>query len=470
MTNEKGMPTDEVGVEVDSSSNNGTNGVGISEWEAFGYQTIASGTNVAGEASVTTSYTNTTLPDNAETAINDGVLAEGNNTTWNTWSETGDVEYPVTVDLDWGNATYDISSVRVMWWSDNDGVQFPASCQFQWYNERSKEWVDVAQLVDETGADTSTVGVKFGTADEAGTDASQFANGANRYWNGVAMNESVQTSKLRLVIDRNGTDQTGVGIGEVEVYGTKLAQSDGDNVALQATASADAQNTPVTNVNNGQLATDAGTSWNTWNSSTYPTTVTLTWDTPYVLNSMRVMYWADNGNLTASGNVTFPKSCEEEYFNHESGQVVSSVGVKYGSVEAASDQPGNYLNGNNRYWNVVSFQEPVKTTQIRLKIDRNGSGANGVGIGEWEVYGEEMTAEWNVLVSTQITGKERILKGETGTFTAESLPAGLDGLSYQWELTEGSEYMEIVGATNESQVQLAAKDSGYGTLKVTVSR
>src|SRR5699024_9527808 len=127
-------------------------------------------------------------------------------------------------------------------------------------------------------------------------------------------------------------------------------------------------------------------------------------------------------------------------------------------------------NGNNRYWNVVSFQEPVKTTQIRLKIDRNGSGANGVGIGEWEVYGEEMTAEWNELVSTQITGKERILKGETGTLTAESLPAGLDGLSYQWELTEGSQYMEIVGATNESQVQLAAKDSGYGTLKVTVSR
>ena len=171
MTNEKGMPTDEVGVEVDSSSNNGingnnkywnyvefaepitttqllmkvqrngsgTNGVGISEWEAFGYQTIASGTNVAGEASVTTSYTNTTLPDNAEAAINDGTLADGNWTTWNTWSESGDVEYPVTVDLDWGNATYDISSVRVMWWSDNGGVQFPASCQLQWYNERSKE-------------------------------------------------------------------------------------------------------------------------------------------------------------------------------------------------------------------------------------------------------------------------------------------------------------------------------------------
>lgn len=515
MTNEKDMATDEVGTEVDSSSNNGingnnkywnyvkfsepittkelqmkiqrngsgTNGVGISEWEAFGYPTIASGTNVAGEADITASYTNTTLPDNAVAAINDGKMAEGSNTTWNTWAQSGDVEYPVTVDLDWGNTTYDISSVRVMWWSDNGGVQFPSDCKLQWYNERSKEWTDITELVDETGADTSSVGVKFGSKDAAGANAADYTNGNNRYWNGVAMNESVQTSKLRLVIDRNGEGSTGVGIGEVEVYGTEVAQSSGDNVAPLATASADAQNTPVTNVNNGQLATDAGTSWNTWNSSTYPTTVMLTWDAPYVLNGMRVMYWADNGNLTASGNVTFPKSCEVEYYDFEtgswqaitdmtdeSGADVSTVGTKYGSADASSDQPGNYLNGNNRYWNVVTFKEPVKTTQLRLNIERNGSGANGVGIGEWEVFGEEMTAEWNELVSAQITGKERILKGETGIFTAESLPTGLDGLSYKWELTEGSEYMSIDGAADEAQVAIQANESGYGTLNLTVSR
>ena len=203
----------------------------------------------------------------------------------------------------------------------------------------------------------------------------------------------------------------------------------------------------------------------------------------YVLNGMRVMYWADNGNLTASGNVTFPKSCEVEYYDFEtgswqaitdmtdeSGADVSTVGTKYGSADAASDQPGNYLNGNNRYWNVVTFKEPVKTTQLRLNIERNGSGANGVGIGEWEVFGEEMTAEWNELVSAQITGKERILKGETGIFTAESLPTGLDGLSYKWELTEGSEYMSIDGAADEAQVAIQANESGYGTLNLTVSR
>ena len=515
MTNEKDQPTDEVGVAVDSSSNNGingnnkywnyvkfsepittkelhmkiqrngsgTNGVGISEWEAFGYQTIASGTNVAPNAEVVPSYTNTWLDaDEAAATVNDGVLATDSTTTWNSYGAS-DEEYPATVELNWGDAAYDISSVRVMWWRDYGGVMPPSDCTLQYYNERSKEWVDITQLVDETGAETSSVGVKFGTEDTAADSSDDYKEGANRYWNGVSLNETVQASRLRLVINRSGTGDAGVGIGEVEVYGTEVAQSSGDNVAPLATASADAQNTPVTNVNNGQLATDAGTSWNTWNSSTYPTTVMLTWDAPYVLNGMRVMYWADNGNLTASGNVTFPKSCEVEYYDFEtgswqaitdmtdeSGADVSTVGTKYGSADAASDQPGNYLNGNNRYWNVVTFKEPVKTTQLRLNIERNGSGANGVGIGEWEVFGEEMTAEWNELVSAQITGKERILKGETGIFTAESLPTGLDGLSYKWELTEGSEYMSIDGAADEAQVAIQANESGYGTLNLTVSR
>ena len=515
MTNEKDQATDEVGVVYDSSSNNGingnnqywnyvefaepittselrmkiqrngsgTNGVGISEWEVFGYTPIAVGENIAAKAEVVPSYTNEYLNDEeAAAAVKDGQLAEGPETTWNSYGASED-QYPVTVDLDWGDTEYTVSSLRVMWWRDYGGVMPPSDCTLQYYNSRSKEWVDITDLIDETGADTSSVGVKFGTETTPDDNTDSYQEGANRYWNGVSLKTPVQTSKLRLVISRQGDGTTGVGIGEVEVYGTEVPETMGDNVAPLATASADAQNTPVTNVNNGSLATDAGTSWNTWNSSTYPTTVMLTWDAPYELSGMRVMYWADNGNLTANGNVTFPKRCEVEYYDYdtaswqtitamtdETGAPVSSVGVKYGTAEAASDQPANYLNGNNRYWNVVTFDEPVKTTQLRLKIDRNGSGANGVGIGEWEVFGEEMTAEWNELVSAQITGKDRILKGESGVFTAESLPTGLDGLNYQWELTEGSEFMSIDGPADQSQVTIQAKDSGYGTLKVTVSR
>ena len=121
-----------------------------------------------------------------------------------------------------------------------------------------------------------------------------------------------------------------------------------------------------------------------------------------------------------------------EYYDHETsswkkitamtdetGANVSSVGVKYGSADRASNQPGNHLNGNNRYWNQVTFDESVKTTQIRMNIDRNGSGSNGIGIGEWEVFGEEMTAEWNEMVSAQITGKDPIMKGERRVYSRE---------------------------------------------------
>lgn len=120
---------------------------------------------------------------------------------------------------------------------------------------------------------------------------------------------------------------------------------------------------------------------------------------------------------------------EQYYISDNSGSYlgctagIDGMRVMYW-VDAASDQPGNYLNGKNRYWNQVTFDTPVKITQLRLNIDRNGYGANGIGIGEWEVFGEEMTAEWNELVSAQITGRNRIMKGEQGIFTAESLPNG----------------------------------------------
>ena len=183
MTNESGQATDQVGVVYDSSSNNGingnnhywnyvqfaepittselrlkiqrsgsgTNGVGISEWEVFGYTPVATGENIASAAEVTASYTNTTLPEGAASAMTDGQLAEGSNTTWNTWAQDGNVEYPVTVDLDWGDAEYEVSSLRVMWWRDYGGVMPPSDCSLQYYNSRSREWTDITDLIDETG-------------------------------------------------------------------------------------------------------------------------------------------------------------------------------------------------------------------------------------------------------------------------------------------------------------------------------
>ena len=117
------------------------------------------------------------------------------------------------------------------------------------------------------------------------------------------------------------TGETGVGIGEWEVYGEEIIASigDGENIAQKATAEAEYTNggTSASNVNNGVLASGASTSWNTWNNQGgYPTPIALKWEEPYEISSMRVMYWADNANLTANGNVTFPKSCDVQYLDN----------------------------------------------------------------------------------------------------------------------------------------------------------
>ena len=515
MIDEKGNETDNVGVERDTSSNNGingnnkywnyvkfsepivtdelslsierngtgTNGVGISEWEVFGIPPMTEGENVASKATVTPSYTNVYQnEETAKAAVTDGEL--GTNDPATTWNTYGCDEYPATLEFDWGADSYEVNSLRVMWWSDGGGVAFPKDCSLQAYNSRAKRWEDITDLIDESGTDAESVGVKYGTEEEAGTDASEYTNEKNRYWNGVILKEPVTTSKIRLVMDRNGSGATGLGLSEVEIYGSKKESGvTSTNVATKAKASADAQNTPVTNVNNGQLATGASSSWNTWNSNTYPTPVTLTWDASYELTGMRVMYWSDYADINGSAGVAFPKSCTVQYYDYEkndwetidamtdeTGADVSSVGVKYGSADKASDTPGSYLNGNNRYWNTVTFKEPVKSTKLRMLIDRHGSGAQGIGIGEWEVFGEEVTSDWNQLVAGQIDGKDRVQKGQSSTYTATSLPEGLDGITYSWSLGDNAkDVAEIDGAADGKTVKINATGNGKFTLNLSMS-
>ena len=57
---------------------------------------------------------------------------------------------------------------------------------------------------------------------------------------------------------------------------------EGENVALKATAGADYSNTGTNpkNVNNGYLATNASTTWNTWKQggAVYPALIWLEWN------------------------------------------------------------------------------------------------------------------------------------------------------------------------------------------------
>ena len=173
------------------------------------------------------------------------------------------------------------------------------------------------------------------------------------------------------------------------------AENPGTNIATRAEADASYTNTysiTPASMNDGELATsDPYTSWNSWGADdeAYPVVTSLTWDGDQVITGMRVIWWADNAELQSSANVTFPKRAELYYVDaegneqritdmtNESGQATDEVGVVYDSSS------NNGINGNNKYWNYVQFSEPIKASELRMKIERNGSGSNGVGISEW---------------------------------------------------------------------------------------
>lgn len=238
----------------------------------------------------------------------------------------------------------------------------------------------------------------------------------------------------------------------------------GTNIAPNAKASADHENTPVSNVNNGSLATGAGTSWNTWNNSNgYPTPVTLTWDSPMEITSMQVMWWADLGGVQFPSNATLQYHDGTQWVNvtelvNEDGAEVSNVGVKFDG--------GTGANGANRYWNGVEF-EPFTTDKLRMLISRNGAGATGVGIGEWQVFG---TPDNSALWAAKINGPTVIGKTEEGVFTGSYTPAALEGAaSYEWSLTTGSdEFIELLSADGNT-ARVKGIKTGTGTLSLTVT-
>lgn len=458
------------------------NGVGIGELEVYG----RTQRNVALKAIASAPYTNSY--SGAVSVVNDGVLStDDDKTSWNTWCNDENLTYPMPLTMEW-EVPYKLESMRIVWWADNatatstGNVTFPKSCELQ-YLDGNGEWQTVTGMTNELGETVDAVGVI------ADTKAKNGLNGLNRYWNTVKFDEVLETTAIRLIVDRSGSAKNGFGVSEWQVFGS-TDYIDLENIALNAKATAVYSNqssgADPAFVNDNTLAEKGGTAWDTFNSqanSTYPMPITLEWDTPMAIDSMRVMWWADNKNLTASSNVTFPKSCDVEYFDHalnswvkitamtdENGEAVSSVGVKYGTEDSASSDASKYLNGNNRYWNTVKFDETVNTTKIRLLIDRNGTNKNGIGIGEWQVYGEEITADFDELVLAKVSGGKYVDKNNTAQYSVQALPEGLTALEYKWSVADGSEEtIAIEGADSEKTVTVKGIGIGKGTLIATVS-
>ncbi len=471
-------------------SGSGDNGVGISEWEVFGGkapQDLGTGENVALNAVVNATFSN---QDTSTEKVNDNQLAtDESSSTWNSWCKNANLEYPYPVTMEW-DKLQELSSMKIMWWADDakvgdptDGVLFPESCTAEYYDEELGKWVAISGMVNETGETADTVGVRFGAEELMSEDPAEYTLGKNRYWNGVTFRQTIKTKKLRLYVNRpeGASAQSGIGIGEWQVFGQEVKGeiAEGLNISPKAEVFVEYTNTDTDakNINDMSLATNSKTSWNTWKKEgdlAYPQPVILSWDEPYDISSMRIMWWADDEQAgTSSGDgVLYPQDCTVQYFDYntndwaeitqmenESGEKVSVVGVN-----------GEGVQGANRIWNGILFEQPVKTTKLRLLINRPVASTvnGGIGIGEWEVYGKEISNEF---VAAEITGKNQMIASETSTYYGVSVPESFPGpFSYEWSVPEDSaEILQVVAGKNQAEAQVKALKEGKGTLQLKMT-
>ena len=227
-----------------------------------------------------------------------------------------------------------------------------------------------------------------------------------------------------------------------------------ENLARSATAAAEKINhTDVNCINNGVIG-DGG--WNSWNQMTEQDTVwaSLTWQQPQTVISMRVMWWADNVSEDMANGVRYPKSAKVEYLNGESWQEISEIGVEHGAATP-----------NNNVWNMLKFPKAITTTSLRIQITRDGTGASGVGIDEWEVFSNKTIDE------AKISGPAELLIGNTETYTGSVMPQAMENSSdYAWSVPEDSQSLiQIEGAANEKNVSVKALAAGKAKLHLAAT-
>ncbi|PWG60540.1 beta-L-arabinofuranosidase domain-containing protein [Bifidobacterium catulorum] len=406
--------------------------------------------------------------------VNDGYMAGAAATSWNTWSQSS-VNYPTKVQLTW-NSKQRLEGSRVVWWADSndiqgaDSVTFPKSVVIEYLNDDG-QWVKLTNMKDEDGKSTDQMGVKYDTSDGNGL------NGANKYWNEVLFDGDIETTALRMQIERNGTGKNGIGISEWEAYGAQSADyqpgiAEGKNIAPEATVNVNYTNsgTSAANITNRALAGKSDTSWNTWKNDgdlEYPQPVELQWNEPRNIQSMRVMWWADGGG------VQYPSNAKLQYYDHKTDQwtdvtgMIDDAGATVDSVGVKST--AGKFNGDNRVWNGVAIdaKNPIKTTKIRLMVDRPAGTdtKTGIGIGEWEVYGTTVSNEF---VAGKISGKSKIVNGENAAYTASPLPADYNGnFSYQWSVD--GDALKIIAGADAEKVTVAGAKKGEGTVKVAIT-
>ena len=223
-----------------------------------------------------------------------------------------------------------------------------------------------------------------------------------------------------------GIERTGINANFVnDSYGTPNVQ------VLRLTDG----NRPAAGTSNGYLSWAFTDSFGAGNNVYF----VLNWGQPYTIDAVRCDWWTD-------ANVTVPNSAARiEWLDQTTWREVTNM--KNPVTGAAVTNIGTLGMGN---WNPVTF-DPVVTTQLRMRLSRTGTFSNGIGVGEWEVFGTPaqgglVNAEYPV-ITLQPVGKT-VSAGETATLTvAATVTKGT--LSYQW-YSGNAPGVLIAGATNAS--------------------
>ena len=114
--------------------------------------------------------------------------------------------------------------------------------------------------------------------------------------------------------------------------------------------------------------------YGTWGNTSSYETVTYTWGSEVIIDSTDLYLWYDGteGEYT-SGGILVPKSVEFEYLDAE------------GNWKSVPNAEG--LGREMDKFNKTTF-DPITTTALRVKLNKQANDGNGVGIMEWKVYGK----------------------------------------------------------------------------------
>lgn len=249
-----------------------------------------------------------------------------------------------------------------------------------------------------------------------------------------------QIKEAQQISDDKEADQTAVDIASEKLAKaiTRLSSEDG-NLAYSATASTSYVSgwESLAAVKDGKTAEKSyNKNWEipkygSWGNVSSSESITYTWDSAVELQKADIYFWYDGeeGSYT-SGGIKVPADYVYEYLDGNGNwQKVSTES----SYEKAMDQ-----------FNTVEFT-PVKTTAIRVTMQKQAKDNNGVGVIEWKVYGASVKAD-----KTELAAAIEAAKAVDGTkYTEESYAALTSALEAARKVMDDD-------AATETQIKAAA--------------